>query len=199
LLTRLVLGRLVDELAARGLAGAEFWCLDEARMGLRADLGRSITVSGVKPIGRYRHVYRYFYLFGAINFSTGEHEFMEAEAVNTTFFKAFLRQIANVNPMLLKVVLLDNASYHKAKLLKIPANVLLVFLRPYTPELNPIERFWQEVRRPFKGRLFASLDELKDAVTGFLGAFEPRQVRQTVAFPIYKISKKICQTKLGVV
>lgn len=198
MLTRLVLGWLVSELGVRRLAGAELWSQDEMRMGLRADLGRKITVRGVKPIGRYRHVYRYFYLFGAINLSTGEHEFMEADAVNRTFFEAFLRQISAVNPMLLKVVLLDNASYHKAKCLDIPNNVQLIFLPPYTPELNPIERFWQEVRRPFKGRLFASLDELKEAAVDFLSALDPRQVRQTVAFPVYKTSIKISQTKLFV-
>jgi len=199
LLTRLVLGWLVSELDVRRLAGAELWNQDEMRMGLRTDLGRKITAQGVKPVGRYRHVYRYIYLYGAVNLSTGEHEFMEADAVNTTFFEAFLRQIANVNPMLLKVVLLDNASYHKAKRLKIPNNILLIFLSPYTPELNPIERFWQEVRRPFKGRIFASLDELKQAVVDFLCALDSRHVRQTVAFPILLIKYQNKYTKLNYV
>jgi transposase len=44
------------------------------------------------------------------------------------------------------VIILDNGSFHKAKKLKVPSNVRLVFLPPYGPELNPVERFWEEVK-----------------------------------------------------
>ena len=108
LITRLILAWLVRELGVRRLASAELWSLDEARVGLRTDLGRKITVRGVKPIGPYGHKFDYFYLFGAINLSTGAYEFLETQAVNKTFFGEFLPTISNVKPMLLKVVLLDN-------------------------------------------------------------------------------------------
>lgn len=42
--------------------------------------------------------------------------------------------------------MLDNGRFHQAKSLKLPENVVLLFLPPYAPELNPIERLWQDIK-----------------------------------------------------
>jgi hypothetical protein len=42
---------------------------------------------------------------------------------------------------------LDNGSFHKAKKLDVPSNVYHIFLPPYSPQLNPIERFWQDLKQ----------------------------------------------------
>jgi hypothetical protein len=41
-------------------------------------------------------------------------------------------------------MILDNGQFHKAKKLEVPINVGLTFLPPYSPELNPVERLWQD-------------------------------------------------------
>jgi transposase len=57
------------------------------------------------------------------------------------------------------VMVLDGASSHKSKYLKIPENVSLVLLPPYSPELNPAEQIWNVLRRSyFANRVFDSLD-----------------------------------------
>jgi transposase len=70
---------------------------------------------------------------------------------------------------------LDRASWHNAKALEIPENVALGFLPPYSPELNPQEQVWDELREKFFcNRAFKSLDAVIDnAVKGlqFLESF----------------------------
>ena len=53
------------------------------------------------------------------------------------------------------------AAWHKAKDLVIPDNIRLFFIPPYTPEMNPIEQIWKEIRKlGFKNEVFASLDKV---------------------------------------
>ena len=41
---------------------------------------------------------------------------------------------------------MDQAGWHRSKQLKVPANITILFLPPYSPELNPIERLWGYMR-----------------------------------------------------
>ena len=61
------------------------------------------------------------------------------------------------------VLVLDNAGWHGPKGLVVPDGVTLVFLPPYSPELQPAERLWPLVDEPVANRHFATLDDL-DAV-----------------------------------
>ena len=49
-------------------------------------------------------------------------------------------------PESLNLVVLDNGQCHQAKSLMIPEKVVFIFLPPYSPELNPIERLWQNIK-----------------------------------------------------
>ena len=44
-------------------------------------------------------------------------------------------------------------------------DIALEFLPPYTPQLNPIETAWRDLKRRLAGRHFRSTDELKRAIT----------------------------------
>jgi len=59
---------------------------------------------------------------------------------------------------------LDNGAFHKAKSLKIPGNILLIFLPPYSPELNPAEKIWANFKRQFTNQFFKPISELEDFV-----------------------------------
>ena len=57
----------------------------------------------------------------------------------------------------------DRATWHKSKTLKIPDNIELFYIPPYTPEMNPIEQIWKEIRkRGFRNELFQTLDKVVD-------------------------------------
>jgi transposase len=69
-----------------------------------------------------------------------------------------------VKPEELKVVVLDNGAFHKAKKLKIPENILLIFLPPYSPELNPAEKMWQKFKRAFTNKVFKTLEDVESFI-----------------------------------
>ncbi len=53
------------------------------------------------------------------------------------------------------LLVMDNAIWHKSSTLKIPTNIGFAFIPPYTPEMNPIEQVWKEIRkRGFKNKAF---------------------------------------------
>jgi transposase len=45
------------------------------------------------------------------------------------------------------VLVMDWAGWHKAKNLQVPDNIEIILLPPYSPELNPVERFWQHIKQ----------------------------------------------------
>ena len=63
------------------------------------------------------------------------------------------------------MMLLDGAGWHRANDLRIPDNIKLIPLLPYSPELNPVEHIWAYLRENvFKNTVFASLDEVVDTL-----------------------------------
>ena len=62
------------------------------------------------------------------------------------------------------VVLIDGAGWHTAKALRIPANITLLKLPAYCPELNPQENIWQYMRQTWlSNRVFQNYDDIRNA------------------------------------
>ena len=81
-------------------------------------------------------------------------------------------------------MVMDGAGWHQG--VTPPANLRLVRLPPYSPELNPVEHIWGEIREKyFLNRVFESLDALEDHVVVALNEMEHNQtrVRSIVACP----------------
>jgi transposase len=95
-------------------------------------------------------------------------------------FADHLRHIAKVYPRHQYkevVILIDNAPWHRGKPidLALGENTHLVFKRlpSYSPQLNPIERFWKKLRRrATHNRLFDSLADLKKSIRASLCYFQ---------------------------
>lgn len=115
---------------------------------------------GVKPICPFQQVFQSLYLFGAFSPITGDHFLLEMPHCNAHTFQLFLNEFSLHKPTELKVMVLDNGAFHKAKALIIPENIILIFLPPYSPELNPAEKIWAKFKRDFSNRLFQTLDDL---------------------------------------
>ena len=79
---------------------------------------------------------------------------------NNDCFEFFLDFLSKHKPMELKIVVLDNGAFHKAKELKIPENIVLIFLPPYSPELNPAEKIWWLIKQEFTCKTFETLKKL---------------------------------------
>ena len=90
------------------------------------------------------------------------------DAANSETFREFLEENRRDHPKFYMV--LDNASCHKSKTIQkyvesARDDITFEFLPPYTPQLNPIETAWRDLKRRLAGRYFRSADELKHAIT----------------------------------
>jgi transposase len=75
----------------------------------------------------------------------------------------FLQQVAKRFADEFIIMFMDKASWHTAGKLKIPDNMKLLFLPPYSPQLNPVEHLWKEVREKyFSNEVFNSIDAVED-------------------------------------
>ena len=84
---------------------------------------------------------------------------MTSEKMNTDSMSRFLVQVSEIYEHDFMVMVLDGASSYKCKELKVLGNITLVFLPPYSPELNPAEQIWNIFRRNcFANIVFDSLD-----------------------------------------
>jgi transposase len=97
---------------------------------------------------------------------TGESHGWRMPYANTTimnlYLKDFAKQLANDVHALL---VMDGAGWHDSKELEVPVNVSILLLPPYSPELNPAELIWRQLRqRKLSNRLYPTIDDLEAAV-----------------------------------
>lgn len=118
---------------------------------------------GVRPNIPCHHIREYRYAYGAVEPLTGDSFFLVLPYCNTDCMNVFLQELSNAYPQDSVLLVCDGATWHKAKFLEIPANIKLLFIPPATPEMNPIEQIWKEIRkRGFKNEIFSSLDKVVD-------------------------------------
>ena len=118
---------------------------------------------GTRPLVPCHHIREYRYAFGAVEPLTGESFFLVLPNCNTECTSLFLEGLANQYPDDAILLCCDGAAWHKAKHLRVQKNIVLFFIPPYTPEMNPIEQIWKEIRkRGFKNEIFTRLDKVID-------------------------------------
>lgn len=144
--------------------------------------GKALTAKGVKPICPFHQVFQSTYLFGAFSPITGNDFMMELPKCNAETFQIFLDQMAKEEPDELKIMVLDNGAFHKAKTLIIPDNIVLLFLPPYSPELNPAEKMWAKFKRTFTNRLFHTLESLSKFIYEEAKTVNETMVKSTCAY-----------------
>ena len=109
------------------------------------------------------HIREYRYAYGAVEPKTGENFFLIFPYCNTDCMNVFLAELAKVYPNDRIMWICDGAMWHKANSLIIPEQISLIFIPPYTPEMNPIEQIWKEIRkRGFRNEVFQTLEKVVD-------------------------------------
>ena len=91
--------------------------------------------------------------------NSGDHFELEMPYCNTDTFQIFLDEFSKNASNEFIILLLDNGAFHKAQKLTIPKNIALLFITPYSPELNPAEKIWWKMKRAFSGKL-GVIDEI---------------------------------------
>ena len=138
--------------------------MDEHRLGLKPILGKVWAERGKTPPAPVRHRYEWLYLYSFACPHSGENQHWVCSTVNTATFQEVMNRFAADTQAGVQrdiVLVLDGAGWHATPPLRCPEGVHLVFLPPYSPELQPAERLWQWTDQPLKNRCVASLAALQ--------------------------------------
>lgn len=117
----------------------------------------------IRPSVPCHHIREYRYAYGAVEPKTGDSFFLVMPSCDTECMNVFLRELSKAFPDDIIILACDGARWHKSNALKIPSNIEIVFIPPYTPEMNPIEQIWEELREKyFRNELFHTLNQVID-------------------------------------
>jgi putative transposase len=134
---------------------------DEAGFGRINKPKRCWVPKGVRPVVPCHHIREYRYAYGAVEPLTGESFFLVLPWSNTDCMNIFLSHLSDEFPNDMILLAVDQASWHTTKKLVLPKNIQLFFLPPATPEMNPIEQIWKEIRKlGFKNEYFQTLEKV---------------------------------------
>jgi transposase-like protein len=131
---------------------------DEARFGRLSDPRRCWAPAPLRPLVPVALVREYTYAYAAVSPEDGGLVWMLSAKMDTLNMGAFLRHVSETYPNDFVLMVLDGAPSHRSHELRVPDNMALIRLPAYSPELNPAERLWDEIReKEFANRVFESL------------------------------------------
>jgi transposase len=159
---------------------------DEARFG-RINRPRPCWApSKVRPEVAAQLIREYIYLYGAVSPQDGTCVYLIMPTSNTACFQAFLDVLAHRFARQYILLVLDGAPNHRCGDLVVPDNISLLFLPPYSPELNPKENLWDEIREKiFKNYALKSIDAVRAKLKQAILYIErnPKAVKSITSFP----------------
>jgi putative transposase len=133
---------------------------DEAIFGRIGKLYRCWAWNGFRPAVIRQKIREYCYLFGAVEPLTGESCFRIISHCDTVCMNVYLKELSAQFKDDYILLVCDNAGWHKSKGLIIPDNIEIIYIPPYTPEMNPIEQIWDDIReKHFANHTFNSLKQ----------------------------------------
>jgi transposase len=159
---------------------------DEARFGRMNRPRPCWAPSGVRPEVPSQLIREYVYLYGAVSPKDGTCAFLILPASDTECFQIFLDTLSKKFHRQHILLVIDGAGNHNSGDLVIPHNITLAFLPPYSPELNPQEHIWEEIRETiFKNCAARSMDEVCDKLVEAALYIErnPKMVKSMTSFP----------------
>jgi transposase len=134
-----------------------------------------------------QHRYEWRYLIGFVHPASGRTIFHLATSVSIPLFEAELAAFAHAvaaSPTKQIVLVLDRAGWHSTQRLRVPDHVHVLFLPPYSPELQPAEHLWPLTNTALFHRHFATINDLEDAQAARCVALQARPdlIRSTTLF-----------------
>lgn len=164
---------------------------DEGRFG-RVNIPRSSWApKGIRPNVSKQVVRQSFYVYSAVAVKSGEMVSLVLPYGNTDMMNIFLKTLSESYPENEIIMQVDGAGWHRSKTLKIPSNIHFILQPPYSPEVNPTEHIWEEIREKYlHNRVFNSLEETMNKVCYALNDLACRKeyVSSMTFFPHLKIT-----------
>ena len=132
---------------------------DEGRFGRINIPRRCWAPLGTRPIVFAQTVRQYVYAYSVVCPATGDITSLILPYADTKCMNIFLEHVAQEYPDYFIIMQADNAGWHKSKGLKIPENIKMIYQPAYSPQVNPVEHIWDEIRKKHK-ELFKQADWL---------------------------------------
>ena len=146
---------------------------DEGRFGRINEPRRCWAPKGIRPDVYLQFVREYTYAYAAVSPHDGVMDSLILPEVNAEAMSIFLAEVAKRHPDEFILMVMDQAAWHKAKDLRIPENIRLIWQPPYSPQCNPVENIWDEIREKwFPNLVFNSMQAVEDTLVEALVALE---------------------------
>lgn len=139
---------------------------DESRFGRMNDLKRCWCFLNKRPNISKQMVREYIYIYGAFNPVTGDCDMIILPSMSAEAMNCFLEILSKRHPDKLILLICDGASNHKESAITIPDNILVERIPPRSPQLNPSENMWEEIKEKFfYNEVFRSMEALIDNIS----------------------------------
>ena len=143
---------------------------------------RRITGKGSRPLISSEIKREYGYLFGLIEPLTGQDFMLEMPGLDTVTMQIFMNEFAKEDSASLPMILVDNASAHTTDKLQVGENIVFIFLPACSPELNPIERFWKELKDWLSAYEPKTMPEVSQLISEGLKSFSAKALSSLTSF-----------------
>lgn len=138
---------------------------DESRFGRINDERRCWSPLHFRPEVGTQIIREFVYAVAAVDPFTGSLSSLILPWSDAETMSIFLAHTSSQFMESFNIMFLDCAGWHTANALRVPENIKIVFLPPYSLELNPMEGIWKHLRGNFFGnRVFESLDEVEETL-----------------------------------
>ncbi len=146
---------------------------------------------GIRPVAPRQIVRKYVYVFAAVCAALGKMTALILPFVNIEMMNIFLDYVSRDFKDFFVIMIVDQAAWHTSKRLKIPENIRLIAQPAYSPELNPVEHIWDEIReKAMHNTAFKSLDEVEQSLCNEIRRLEsnPDRLRSMTNFPYLRFT-----------
>ena len=159
---------------------------DEGRFGRISNTKRAWAPPGCRPMAPRQIIRKYIYAYVAVCPALGKMTALILPWANTTMMSIFLNQLSQDYSDYFIIMVTDGAGWHTSKKLQVPENITLVKQPSHSPEVNPVEHIWEEIReKNFHNKALHSLDDVEARLCDGLNqlAQNPHSLSTLTNFP----------------
>lgn len=136
---------------------------DESRFGRINDIKRCWSFPGNRPAVTKQIIREYNYIYGAFSPIDGSSDMLILPSMKAEVMNIFLKELSQRRKGQFILMICDGASNHNTKSLDVPDNIMIVYIPPVSPQLNPSENVWEEIKEKFfQNKIFNSMRDLTD-------------------------------------
>lgn len=164
---------------------------DEGRFGRITDIRKCWAPKGIRPKVGKQIARTFVYVYAAVCMALGKMTCLILPYANTDMMNLFLEEVSNDFRNYFVIMLVDGAGWHRSNDLKIPENIRLIQQPPHSPELNPVEHLWEELRENhLPNKVFRSLDAVEKALCHGLRDLydDPEKLISMTNFPYLQVT-----------